>query len=191
MSRTAHVVLALWLSMLGGCAAPVLAPRQSLDERTGATVLIADTPLVLARERRDVAVNARDYLTILAVERDESGHRALALVVHRWSTIDSRTAGDPAEGDLLVLVADGREFRLTPLHGPAADALRLDAALAPPRKVSAITDVYLVDRESLAFVAGSTVLNAIYPGSSLALPFVPWSDGRAALARLLAATGGS
>jgi hypothetical protein len=88
------------------CVTPPLEPRKVLDERSGISLTVVDQPLVLARERRDVAVQARDYLTLVAAQINESGKRELVWVVHQWSTIDSRA-------DSRRIAASFPESRLT------------------------------------------------------------------------------
>ena len=81
------------LALLAACSsAPVRAPTELLDEQTGATLVVVAEPLVFARARADVAANARDYVTVVAVEANRSGKYAQYLLVHRWSTVDRRMA---------------------------------------------------------------------------------------------------
>jgi hypothetical protein len=172
--------------LLGGCTMPPLAPRTVLDERTGASLTVVDQPLVLARERRDVAVQARDYLTLVAAEINESGHRQLVWVVHQWSTIDARvTDFRPTPGAALLLVADGRDMRLTPIGDSTALAYAHNPALLAPEDANTITTLYAVDTATLDFVATSSHVSATLPESGLALPFTLWKDGRPAILRFL------
>jgi hypothetical protein len=178
--------------LLGGCTMPPLAPRTVLDERTGASLTVVDQPLVLARERRDVAVQARDYLTLVAAEINESGRRQLVWVVHQWSTIDARVADfRPTPGATLLLVADGRDLRLTPIGDSMALAYAQNPALLAPEDANTLTTLYAVDAATLEFVATSRQVSATYPESGLALPFALWKDGRPAIMRFLDQIGAS
>jgi hypothetical protein len=169
---------------------PTLEPRTVLDTSTGTTMTVVDEPLVLARERRDVAVKARDYLTLVAAEFNEAGRRHLVWVVHQWSTIDSRAADFvPTPGEALVLVADGRDFRLLPLSSPLAAGLVRNRELLPPDDAGAVTTLYAVDAATLEYVASSGPLSASFPDSRVALPFKMWTDGRPAVLRFLTQTG--
>lgn len=175
-------------TMLGGCVTAPPAPISSVDERSGATLTVVDRPLVLARERRDVAVQARDYLTMLAAEINESGHRRLVWVVHQWSTIDARARDfQPTPGAVLLLVADGRDLRLNPIHNADIQDWVRSRALSPPDDADAVTTVYEADSVTLEFVASSATVAAVFPESRLTLPFTLWQDGRPALLRFLAA----
>ena len=177
-------------ALLAGCVTPVPAPRTTVDPNTGVSLIVADEPLVLARERRDVAAQARDYLTLVAAEIDEAGHRRLILAAHQWSTIDSRTADvRPAAGAELLLVADGRDFRLVPLAGPFVDEYARNPALARPEDAEVVTTLYQADPDLLGYIAASHSLSASFP-KSFALPFALWKDGRPALQRLLRETSG-
>jgi hypothetical protein len=175
---------------LGGCVSPPLEPRTVLDERSGASVTVVDAPLVLARERRDVAAHARDYLTLVAAEINEAGRRRVVWVAHQWSTIDKRaTDFQPAPGAPLLLIADGRDLRLAPVEFAGAAMLARNGALLAPDDTDAITTFYSVDPATLEYVATSHFLSASFPESRLALPFTEWRNGRAALKRFLARVG--
>jgi hypothetical protein len=176
-------------AVLGGCVTPEAAPRTVLDQRTGASLTVVDEPLVLARERRDIAVQARDYLTLVAAEFNEAGRRRLLLVVHQWSTIDSRASDVAPQGQLaLLLVADGRDLRMTPVHDLDTSLLGRIPALLPPEDAHVTTTFYEVDAALLEYVATSRKLAASYP-DSFALPFAVWRDGRPAISRLVSLVG--
>lgn len=192
-TRTAQRLSCLVVLAAGffpGCAMPPLEPRTVLDERTGTSLTVVDQPLVLARERRDVAVQARDYLTFVATEINEAGRRRLIWVVHQWSTIDARVAGfEPTPGEPLLVVADGRDLRLTPVRDSAATAYAQNPALRSPEDANTITTIYAVDATTLEFIATCRHLSASFPQSQLALPFTMWTDGRPAILRFLAEVG--
>jgi hypothetical protein len=174
--------MALWLA---GCASGPSGPRVSLDPRTGATFTMVDTPMIFARERRDVAANARDYLTVVAVEINVSGQRHLYLAVHRWSTIDLRSGETSPEPSVLLLVADGRDITLTSRQDQGA-SLPIDATrLMRPEDADVVTTLYPIDGATLEYIAGSHSLSAVY-SDSFALPFALWRDGRTDLRRMLA-----
>ena len=182
--RLTGAYLALAAS-LAGCVTPTPAPRTTIDPNTGVSLIVVDEPLVLARDRRDIAAQARDYLTLVAAEIDEAGSRRLILASHQWSTIDSRTADvRPASGAELLLVADGRDFRFKPLSGPFVAAYAQNPALRRPEDAEVVTTLYETDADALSFIASSHTLSASYP-DSFPLPFSLWKDGRRALGRLL------
>jgi hypothetical protein len=176
------------LALLAACASlPPPAPLTYLDERTGITLTVVDEPLVLARERRDLAANARDYLTLVALTRNESGRVTSALLVHRWSTIDTRvtTAGGTATDTRLVIVADGRDIRLATLE-PVPREFEASGThdLWRPKVSRVETTAYRVDAATLRYIAQSARVSAFRDVPDDALSFAMWRDGRAALGRL-------
>lgn len=188
MRPTSALALLVALTLPAGCASlPAPQPLTYLDERTGITLTVVDAPLVLARERRDLAANARDYLTLVAVTRNESGRVTPALLVHRWSTIDTRVtpAGTPAADPRLVIVADGRDIRLATLQPVPREFEPSGTHDLWHPKVSLVdTTVYRVDAATLRYIAESAQVSAFHDVPDDALPFAMWRDGRAALGRL-------
>ena len=185
-----RIFLLIAVLLSAGCTLPPVEPLVVLDERTGASLTVVDQPLVLARERRDVAVQARDYLTLVAAELNVSGARRLVWVAHQWSTIDTRVTGfQPVPGAALLLVADGRDLRLAPIEGGDAAYLAQNRALMRPDDANVTTTVYGADAEMLEFVATSRTLVAAFPESRVALPLAVWTDGRPAIRRFLEQTG--
>ena len=168
--------------LLAGCASgPQRAPTELLDEQTGATLVVVAEPLVFARARLDVAANARDYLTVVAVEANRSGKYAQYLLVHRWSTVDRRMAALPGAGaGRLIVDADGRTLELKPLEPMPAALVRRDRVHVP-QDADVVSWAYDVDIATLAWLAGSHEISARLPDESLASPFTLWGDGRAAL----------
>lgn len=171
----------------GGCTAlPESRPRETLNERTGATLTVAAKPLVLARDRADLAAHARDYATLTAVEENNGGRRRLYLVADFWSTADSRL-GEVAErpARAATLLADGQRLAFAPLQPvPASVSFRSGSVPAPASR--AFRSVYAVDEATLDFVAASRELTLHVDGSSFPEPYLVWEDGRPALRRFVA-----
>ena len=176
------------LAALAGCASlPAPEPPSYLDERTGITLTVVDAPLVFARDRRDLAANARDYLTLVGVSRNESGRITSALLLHRWSTIDARVATPPAAEPKLVIVADGRDIRpatLGSLPKEFQPSTTHDLWLPPVSAVA--TTAYRIDAATLRYIAESARVSAFVDERGDELPYVLWRDGRDALARFAA-----
>ncbi len=188
MRPTSALALLVALTLPAGCASlPAPQSLTYLDERTGITLTVVDAPLVLARERRDLAANARDYLTLVAVTRNESGRVTPALLVHRWSTIDTRVtpSGAPIADPRLVIVADGRDIRLTTLQPVPREFEPSSTHDLWRPKVSLVdTTVYRVDAATLRYIAQSERISAFHDVPDDALPFAMWRDGRLALGRV-------
>ena len=164
------LALATGAGLLGGCAsAPPAETLSFLDERTGITLSVVDEPLVLARDRRDLAANARDYLTLVAVTRNQSGRITPALLLYRWSTIDSRVAAPLADVP--------KEFSPSAVH---------DLWRPPVSTVS--TTAYKIDAATLLFIAQSGHVSAFIDQPGDGLPYSLWRDGRAALERFATVT---
>jgi hypothetical protein len=134
--RTVPVALAkgalLAAILMAGCASeqPV-GPREYLDERTAATITVAGESMIFACERPELGVNARDYVTLTAVDVNTSGRHATHLVGYAWSTLDKRAT---REGDSRhELVADDRTLPLQPMP----DGFRSIGVNEPPIPVPA------------------------------------------------------
>jgi hypothetical protein len=186
MPVPARIPLAVFLAALfatvPGCAsAPPRAPTELLDEQTGATLVVVAEPLVLARARVDVAANARDYLTLVAVEANRAGKYSQYLLVHRWSTVDRRMAALPgATAGRLIIEADGRVLEFKPLQPMPAALVRRDHVFMP-EDADAVSWAYDVDMATLAYLAASHEFSVRLPDDTLDSPFTLWRDGRAAL----------
>lgn len=191
MRRVPLPFIALIIAALTACASlPEATPTSILDERTGITLTVTDEPLVLARERRDLAANARDYLTFVAVTRNEAGHVNPFMLVYRWSTIDERVnrSVSPPPGSL-VLLADGRDIHLPALASVPADLMNMVDVLWRPDVSQYTTMAYRTDGTTLDFLGSSKQLTAYFDSPDESLPYQIWRDGRAALRRF-AADGG-
>ena len=163
-----------------------LSPQEHLDRRSGDTLVVVNQPLVFARERSDVAVRARDYATLVAVEADRAGKYSAYLLAYRWSTVDRRMAELPAaDAGALRIVADGREVVLTPLATLPA-ALQSSDVLHAPRDAQYVLWAYATDLGTLAYLASSHSLTVRFPREALPLEFGLWEDGRNALGEFAA-----
>jgi len=175
------------LALQAACAsAPVREPTELLDEQTGATLVVVAEPLVFARARVDVAANARDYATLVAVEANRSGKYSQYLLLHRWSTVDRRMAALPPPGaGRLLIQADGRVLEFKPLVPTPAALARRDHVFLPD-DADVVSWAYDCDQATLAYLAASHDIELRLPEESLDAPFALWGDGRAALRALAA-----
>jgi hypothetical protein len=188
----ARALAGRWLTLVataiaaGGCATPPTdGAREYLDAKSAATVTVAARPLVFARERPELAVHARDYLTLVPVDVNRAGTHVLYFYGYSWSTIDKRRLGDVADAEQhFELIADGRRIALTPVKAkPRAIGLA-----EPPLKAPADTAQVLISatsREVLAFLAGATVIRVVAVQAGMSERYELWADGRAAIAALL------
>jgi len=160
--RLRHIAVAMAALALGACASrPPGDARQYLDEVSAATVTVAPGSLVFARERPELAVHARDYITLVPLDVNRSGKHSLYFYVYVWSTIDKRglPAKDPATGRI-ELVADGKQI---PLTASKATPRELGLAESPVRAPSDSARLLIAptDRETLEFLSRATAIHAV------------------------------
>jgi hypothetical protein len=118
--------------LTAGCASEQPAgPREYLDERTAATITVAGESMIFACERPELGVNARDYVTLTAVDVNTSGRHATHLVGYAWSTLDKRAIKE--SDSRYELVADDRTLPLQPMP----DGFRSIGVNEPPIPVPA------------------------------------------------------
>jgi hypothetical protein len=160
--RLRHIATAMVALALGACASrPPEDARQYLDEVSAATVTVAPGSLVFARERPELAVHARDYITLVPLDVNRSGKHSLYFYVYVWSTIDKRglPASDAAKGQI-ELVADGKQI---PLIASTATPRELGLAESPVRAPSDSARLLIAptDRETLELLSRSTAIHAV------------------------------
>ena len=167
------------LAALYACSTVPQGPRDQLDERTGVTVSVVGAPIEFKHELNGAAT--RDFLTLVAVQRDEDGKYTALLLVYRWSVLfdTDHAAAEVAAGELLINV-DGRSIELQPLpHLPAGLPEPKDLFM-PDRKEPAMR-AYATDLETMRLIASSHELTVRLPSESLVGSFVLFRDGRPSL----------
>lgn len=169
----------------GACASPPAdAPRQYLDEKSAATITVAREALVFARDRPELAVHARDYLTLVPVDVNRMGSHSTYFYGYAWSTIDKRGPGSPDDDAAqFEIVADGRRIPLAPVNASPREIGLAEPPLRAPSS-SARLLVSRTDRETLALVASATELSAAELRDGLSENYVLWSGNPAALVAL-------
>jgi hypothetical protein len=179
-----RLALALAALLTVGCAsvgAGVDPPREYLDESTAATVTVANAPLVFARERTELAANARDYVTLATAAVDRTGKIGYVLVCYRWSTVDARLDQEPpSDWDTIVLQADDRRITFSSPSRSARDA-GIGTPVHPPPGPTQSQSVYRTDLATLRFIAAARHLRLELGTGDRAAVYDVWSDGRAAL----------
>lgn len=172
--------------MAAGCATPPdTGVHAYLDETSAATVTVASRGLVFARERPDLAVHARDYLTLVPIDVNRAGVHVQYFYCYIWSTIDKRRlpAGDD-EPTQFELIADGRRIPLT-LVAAAPRSLGLAVSPVPPPSDTAQAIISITSRETLGFLVRAAEVRAVGLRDGLSERYELWSDGRESLAALL------
>ncbi len=180
-----RLVVAIVALAAGACASPPSdGPRQYLDEKSAATVTVAREALVFARDRPELAVHARDYLTLVPVDVNRMGAHAVYFYGYVWSTIDKRGSGSLGDGVAgFEIIADGRRIPLVPVN---ATPREIGLAEPPLRAPSASARLLIVrtDRETLALVADASELSAAELRDGLSESYVLWSGNPAELLAL-------
>jgi hypothetical protein len=170
--------LALVLAALlaAGCATPESASgeREYLDQVTAATITVGSPTLVFARERPELAVHARDYLTLVPVDVNRAGSHSQYFYGYVWSTLDKRGLAEEATAAWRFdLVADGRRIALTPVAGGPRDLGLSEPPLPSPAR-SAQVLVAPTNREVQAFVAAASEVRVVATHDGGAERFELW-----------------
>ena len=113
---------ALLLVLCGACAhtAPPAEPSrvtEYLDPNTAMTVRVVSEPFIFGRDVPELAVNARDFISLGAVELDNMGKHRYFLALVSWSTIDRARIGAPIPALPERLEIGPREWRVAS-HAP-------------------------------------------------------------------------
>jgi hypothetical protein len=159
--------------------------REYLDEETGATVTLESEPLVFAYARRELAANARDYVTLQAAAVNRGGKVSYVLISYVWSTVDPRMREEPLPTpDVLLLRADDRRIQLS-ARGHTAREAGIGMAVDAPAGSNAIPTVYSTDLATLRFIAESRHLALALDTERTTLTYDLWEDRRPALNRFV------
>jgi hypothetical protein len=157
-------------------------PTEYFDEHTGATVTVVGKPIVFARDRGELAANARDYVTLAAASVDRSGKVNYVLLAYFWSTLGDRSDLDTLPtANTLVLLADDRLIRLA-LEGHTAQEAGIDKPVHAPPGNQAPPRVFHTDLDTLRFLGVARRIVVQSAASDPAGGFEIWDDGRVELA---------
>ncbi len=173
------------LAIICGCVRPARGPEEVLDQSTGAMVGHARSATTFARERPDIAVNSRQYVTVTGVSVNRSGHYEFLLLAYSWSTIDQRLAPAAPSGNVLFILADGRVIRLHRDLRSLRDA-GVGAAYGKPLHARDAPRIYPIDGATLRFIARSRSVKIGFEGDTDERPYALWQDARARLEELAA-----
>src|ERR1700683_5295418 len=125
MAPVTALTALLALTLFTACSSLPTTPRDLLNESTGSTLTVVAQPLLFVRVRADASASAHDWVSLVAVQRDNAGQYNRWLLLYRWSTVDQGNLPrfKPSAGRLLIQ-ADGRELELAPLEQLPADLSR-------------------------------------------------------------------
>jgi len=175
---------ALWLPIDMAQARGGAPPTEYLDEQTGATVTIANKPLVFARERSERAANMRDYVNLSAASVNRGGKVEYVLIAYLWSTLDPRFT-DVLKADSLLLLADDRRIVLNANGKQPSDLGIAETVQAPPAGQSLKPMVFPIDLPTLRFIAATRNVALQVAAGEDAYSYDLWEDQRAALGRFV------
>jgi len=171
--------------LAGGVSAGEKEPQEYLDEETAATITVVGEPLVFAYTRRDMAANARDYVTLAAAAVNRAGKVSYVLIGYNWSTVDPRLRRDPLPPpESLVLQADDRTIALK-LSGHSAHEAGIGVPVHEPPGTSVPPNVYAADLATLRFLAEARHLSLQVELTDTTIGYELWEDRRPALRRFV------
>jgi len=160
-------------------------PREYLDEETGATVTLDTEALVFAYQRRELAANARDYVSLQAAAVNRAGKVSYVLISYVWSTVDPRVRLVPLlNPDQLLLQADDRRNPFN-ARGHSAHDAGIGMVVDAPSGSSGLPTVYPTDLATLRFIAESRHLAVAVDTETSTLLYDLWDDRRADLVRFV------
>lgn len=180
----ARACVLLALAALAACAAPPAPLRSEIDPRTAVTTQSMGEPWVYAREATELAVHARDYLSVGVVEVNRQGRRTYFLGVVAWSTVDrSGVPGArvplPAELEL-----EGRRAPLAPL-GHDAKSIGVSLSLFRPATGYAGETWYALQPEDVRALANHRPAWVEFVHEDVRQRFEHWRGGPELLAPLV------
>jgi hypothetical protein len=192
-------------SLLAVCVVAVAseanAPREYLDDQTGATVTFVGRPLVFAHERAGLAwspgpqnaigLAPQDYVTLAAAAVNRGGKYTYMLLGYFWFVGQSRPGEKACFGrEHLVLELGDRRIELAPADGSARDA-GIRQPIHRPALAGAEPTVYPTDLATLGLIAES-VHPVLYCGAETApLKYELIEDRLPALRELVRQLSGS
>jgi hypothetical protein len=178
------------LLVVSGCASAPSTPRALLDERTGITLSAVSKPMVFVRAQDSLDASIRQYVTLVALEKDNGGQYTQLLLMYRWNaSFKGRAAPAPDHAGRLIIQIDGQDIELQPLDQIPVDLSQ--KALMAPEDANVPKYAYLTDFAMLRRIASSHELAVRLPQEPDSSPFPLWRDGRPALEQLIQQLNGS
>ena len=155
--------------------------REYVDQITAVSIMVPLDAMVFARERSDLAANARDYITLTPLEINRTGKRSYFWSGYVWSTIDRRDRqAVVARGDQLVLLADGRPIPLLNDEKPLRDHGVGEPPTRMPKR-NALAVLFAAEPEVMEYVAHADDVHIELIHDGVSETFGLWKDERAGL----------
>jgi hypothetical protein len=185
IGRCVRRFISIAIVVVAACSTLPPSPRNLLDEHTGMTVSVVGAPTLFARVRNDAADAAHDYLTLVAVQKDNAGKYTELLLLYRWSVFfHGASAASPQSAGKLVIEVDGQSIELRPMERVPTDLPRPKDLFVPDTMGVALS-AYVTDFQTLERIAMSHELLIRLPQEPVDAPFSLWRDGRPAIAQFV------
>jgi hypothetical protein len=167
------------LAATAACSSLPQGPRDLVDDRTGITVSVVSAPIEFGHDTS--GQSARDFLTLVAIQRDDDGKYTALILLYRWAVYYGTAPVAPEVGSGEVLIdVDGHSIDLQPLpHLPVG--LPGPKDLFVPDENESAMRAYAIDLETLKLISTSHELSVRLPKESPIGSFTLWHDGRPAL----------
>jgi|HubBroStandDraft_5_1064220.scaffolds.fasta_scaffold120973_1 hypothetical protein len=177
------------LAAMAACSSLPTSPRDLLDERTGITISVVGAPIEFEPDAN--GASAHDFLTLVAIQKDDDGKYTASLLLYRWAAYygEAPFASGAGSGELLINV-DGRSIDLQPLPG-LPEGLPGPKELFVPDTTQSAMRAYATDLETLKLISTSHELTLRLPKESPNISFRLWHDGRPALGEFVKHLAGS
>ena len=179
------------------------APREYLDDETGATVFFVGRPLVFGRESApfhgingtvvraapdappDITLAPRDYVSLAAAAVDRSGKYSYVLIGYFWFVGAPQPSKNVCvDREHLVLQLGERRIELALFGGSARDA-GISQPIHRPSIANAEPAVYTIDLATLGLIAESGQLVLYCGAEKEPLKYELWEDRLPALRELV------
>ena len=177
------------LSAMAACSTLPTSPRDLVDDRTGITVSVVGAPIEFERDPN--GLSAHDFLTLVAIQKDDDGKYTALLLLYRWAVYYGGAPFAPgADSGELLLDVDGHSIDLQPLPQLPAGLPRAKDLFVPETTESAMR-AYVTDLETMRLISTSHGLIVRLPKEAPTGSYTLWQDGRPALGQFVKHLSGS
>lgn len=169
------------LAAMAACSSVPTSPRDLVDDRTGITVSVVGAPI----EFEPHGSSAHDFLTLVAIQRDDDGKYSAFLLLYRWESYYGGAPFAPGAGSAELLInVDGHSIDLQPLPSLPTGLPGPKDLFVPDTSQSAMR-AYATDLETMRLISTSHELTVRLPKETPDGSFTLWHDGRPALGQFI------
>lgn len=186
--RVCTSILLLVSAWLTACSATAPLVEETLDSRTGVTVMRATPPVILYRDTSYRAANARDFVYLGPIEVNRMGRFDYFLWLGVWSTLDDIYAEPQRDGfESVTIFADGEPMTLD-ATGWTLDAIGVSDPVYVAPIASAADVYYRVTMDQIRLLAEARDIE-IVTTSARTRRYLPWDESATGRAGLRAFVG--